>query len=159
MCVAKFKEYLLEKSRVVYQNEYESTFHIFYLLFSGLNAEEKGKYHLKLHKKYRFMSNTTIDNCMTPENQEKFRGIRQSMNTIGFSQEVGGWLDFSSRLCQTNFKSIFFLLIIRRKTTGCREPAQDSGERAADRRDSVYSQKGKQQRRSSSQKHGSHQAW
>ena len=86
---AKFKEYLLEKSRVVYQNEFESTFHIFYLLFAGLTGEEKLRYGLlRSPKKYRFMSNTNLENCMSTENEEKFLAIRQSLNTIGFLDEV-----------------------------------------------------------------------
>lgn len=86
---AKFKEYLLEKSRVVYQNVYESTFHIFYLLFAGLTVDEKLRYHLvKSPDQYRFMSNTNLENCMSFENEEKFNAIRESMNTIGFSSEV-----------------------------------------------------------------------
>jgi myosin heavy subunit len=80
---------LLEKSRIVYQNEYESTFHIFYLLFAGLTAGEKIRYGLlRSPKKYRFMSNTNVENCMSTENEEKFLAIRQSMNTIGFLSEV-----------------------------------------------------------------------
>lgn len=86
---AKFKEYLLEKSRVVYQNEYESTFHIFYLLFAGLSAEEKLRYGLlRSPKKFRFLSNTNVDSCMSSEKEENFLAIKKSLNTIGFVNEV-----------------------------------------------------------------------
>ncbi len=86
---AKFKEYLLEKSRIVYQNSFESTFHIFYLLFAGLSLDEKLKYNLvKPADKYRFMSNTNVEQCMSVENEQKFKAIRESMITIGFLKEV-----------------------------------------------------------------------
>ena len=44
---AKINEYLLEKSRVVFQNPGEQNFHIFYCMFAGLDAEKKAQ--LKLN--------------------------------------------------------------------------------------------------------------
>lgn len=41
MVGAKVNEYLLEKSRVVYQNPGEMNFHIFYCMMAGLSKEEK----------------------------------------------------------------------------------------------------------------------
>ena len=85
---AKFKEYLLEKSRVAFQNEYESTFHIFSHLFAGLTCAEKLHYGLlRSPEKYRYMPKSS-HNLMTLENEEKFIAIKKSMVTIGFMSEV-----------------------------------------------------------------------
>ena len=66
-------------------NEYGNCQVIFYLLFAGLADEEKLHYGLtKAPNKYRFMSNTNIENCLSVENKDKFLAIKQKLNTIGF---------------------------------------------------------------------------
>ena len=50
---AKVKEYMLEKSRVVYQANGERNFHIFYYMLGGLSPDEKQQYCLQDASSYR----------------------------------------------------------------------------------------------------------
>lgn len=51
---ATYQDYLLEKLRVVTQASNETNFHIFYMLFAGLSAEEKAVLNLVDPASHRF---------------------------------------------------------------------------------------------------------
>ena len=58
-----FKEYLLEKSRVVVQGCNERNFHIFYQMFAGLTDEQKEELNLGNPDSHRYIYN--FNHCMT----------------------------------------------------------------------------------------------
>lgn len=47
ICGARVDNYLLEKTRIVYQAPTERNYHIFYMFIKGSNEEEKKKYHIR----------------------------------------------------------------------------------------------------------------
>ncbi|XP_033099808.1 unconventional myosin-XVI-like [Anneissia japonica] len=85
---AKISEYLLEKSRVVYQNEGERNFHIFYLMFSGLSPDEKKRYSLDKPSRHYYLRNTTdVKDLSSTKYVERFFGVKDCLHMIGFTHD------------------------------------------------------------------------
>ncbi|KAK3096266.1 hypothetical protein FSP39_025127 [Pinctada imbricata] len=85
---ARLTEYLLEKSRVVFQGEKECNFHIFYWLFSGVSHEEANLFHIKSLNKHRYLRQRDSDmsELICTANKEKFWELKECLKFIGFSQ-------------------------------------------------------------------------
>ncbi|XP_060082703.1 unconventional myosin-XVI-like [Ylistrum balloti] len=86
---AKLSEYLLEKSRVVFQSEGECNYHIFYWMFSGLTPEESQLFKLDSITDHRYMRHKGIDpkSLVHSENREKFLELKDCLKFIGFTQD------------------------------------------------------------------------
>ncbi|XP_052238013.1 myosin-IIIb-like isoform X2 [Dreissena polymorpha] len=88
---AKITEYLLEKSRVIFQAQNEQNFHIFYYVHDGLPSEDKiHKFHLKDNVKFRYISDHTTsspDHVTMSSNRVKFKAIQHCFDIIGFKHE------------------------------------------------------------------------
>ncbi|KAM8973992.1 unconventional myosin-IXa isoform 2-T2 [Pelodytes ibericus] len=53
---AYVEKYLLEKSRLVYQEQQERNYHVFYYLLAGASEEEKAEFHLEQPESYHYLS-------------------------------------------------------------------------------------------------------
>merc|ERR1719309_227439 len=83
---ANIETYLLEKARVIRQQDDERTFHIFYQLLSGANADYKKNFILEDPKNYTFMSKGNVRIPGT-DDAEEFAQTIASMKVMGISDE------------------------------------------------------------------------
>ncbi|XP_062597440.1 myosin-IIIb-like, partial [Saccostrea cucullata] len=86
---ANLTEFLLEKSRVVFQGEGELNYHIFYWLFSGMSPEEANLYQLRDISKHRYLAQKGLDmkSLINTTNKEKFWELKQCLQFVGFTTD------------------------------------------------------------------------
>lgn len=82
---SKISEYLLEKSRVVLQNEGEENFHVFYYMFAGLTADKLKRFGLGDPKSYKYFSD--VDDSFHRPQREEYDELVNAMDWVGFTDE------------------------------------------------------------------------
>ncbi|XP_053720362.1 unconventional myosin-IXAa isoform X4 [Synchiropus splendidus] len=98
---AYVEKYLLEKSRLVYQEHNERNYHVFYYLLAGASEEERTAFHLKKPEEYHYLSQMTSTthqlywnsyyesepDCFTVEGEDlkhDFERLQLGMEMVGF---------------------------------------------------------------------------
>uniref|UniRef100_A0A3Q1FF97 Myosin IXA n=1 Tax=Acanthochromis polyacanthus TaxID=80966 RepID=A0A3Q1FF97_9TELE len=98
---AYVEKYLLEKSRLVYQEHNERNYHVFYYLLAGASEEERIAFHLKKPEEYHYLSQMTKTSrqqhwdsycdsepdCFTVEGEDlkhDFERLQLAMEMVGF---------------------------------------------------------------------------
>ncbi|XP_007549057.1 unconventional myosin-IXAa isoform X3 [Poecilia formosa] len=98
---AYVEKYLLEKSRLVYQEHNERNYHVFYYLLAGSSEEERKAFHLKKPEEYHYLSQMTKTSsrlhwdsycesepdCFTVEGEDlkhDFERLQLAMEMVGF---------------------------------------------------------------------------
>nr|XP_054588240.1 unconventional myosin-IXAa isoform X3 [Nothobranchius furzeri] len=98
---AYVEKYLLEKSRLVYQEHNERNYHVFYYLLAGASEEERNVFHLKKPEEYHYLNQMTKTprqlhwdsycesepDCFTVEGEDlkhDFERLQLAMEMVGF---------------------------------------------------------------------------
>ncbi|XP_042346929.1 unconventional myosin-IXAa isoform X2 [Plectropomus leopardus] len=98
---AYVEKYLLEKSRLVYQEHNERNYHVFYYLLAGTSEEERKAFHLMKPEEYHYLSQMTKSthqlhwdsycdsepDCFTVEGEDlkhDFERLQLAMEMVGF---------------------------------------------------------------------------
>ncbi|XP_075860636.1 unconventional myosin-IXa isoform X4 [Microcebus murinus] len=99
---AYVEKYLLEKSRLVYQEHNERNYHVFYYLLAGASEEERSAFHLKQPEEYHYLNQITKKplrqswddycydsepDCFTTEGEDlrhDFERLQLAMEMVGF---------------------------------------------------------------------------
>ncbi|XP_075422006.1 unconventional myosin-XV isoform X2 [Ascaphus truei] len=87
ICGAITSQYLLEKSRIVFQAKNERNYHIFYEMLAGLPSQQKQGFYLQDAETYYYLNQG--GNCEIPakSDAEDFRRLLNAMETLSFSGE------------------------------------------------------------------------
>lgn len=84
---AKINEYLLEKSRVVHQDEGERNFHIFYCMLAGISPQDKEMYGLLDPTQYRYLNGQFVQDDMVQHWSAKYSEVSNAMDMVGFEEQ------------------------------------------------------------------------
>uniref|UniRef100_A0A4W3IQ43 Myosin IXAa n=1 Tax=Callorhinchus milii TaxID=7868 RepID=A0A4W3IQ43_CALMI len=78
---AYVEKYLLEKSRLVYQEHNERNYHVFYYLLAGASEEEKKSFHLLEPEEYHYLNQ---NNKCGEDLKHDFERLQLAMEMVGF---------------------------------------------------------------------------
>ncbi|XP_062513709.1 unconventional myosin-VIIa-like isoform X2 [Corticium candelabrum] len=85
---ARIEQYLLEKSRVVSQNENELNYHIFYCMLAGLREEDLTALRLvRQVEEYVYLTEGSCPPLASLHTQEEWQGICRAMKVLMFKED------------------------------------------------------------------------
>ncbi|XP_019742218.1 unconventional myosin-IXAa isoform X4 [Hippocampus comes] len=114
---AYVEKYLLEKSRLVYQEHNERNYHVFYYLLAGASEEERAAFHLMKPEEYHYLS----QDCFTVEGED----LKHDFERLQLGMEMVGFLPYTRKQIFSLLSAILHLGNIRYKRKTYRDDSID----------------------------------
>ncbi|KAM7102074.1 unconventional myosin-IXa isoform 4-T7 [Ciconia maguari] len=133
---AYVEKYLLEKSRLVYQEQNERNYHVFYYLLAGASEEERSAFHLKQPEEYHYLNQMTKkplrqswdDYCYDSEPDSfsvEGEDLKHDFERLQLAMEMVGFLPKTRRQIFSLLSAILHLGNIRYKKKTYRDDSID----------------------------------
>ncbi|XP_075064447.1 unconventional myosin-IXa isoform X3 [Mixophyes fleayi] len=133
---AYVEKYLLEKSRLVYQEQQERNYHVFYYLLAGASEEEKAEFHLDLPENYHYLNQRTrkpqrqnwgVYDCEDETDSLSGEGedLRHDFERLQLAMEMVGFLPATRRQIVSLLSAILHLGNIQYKRKTYRDESTD----------------------------------
>ncbi|XP_063782568.1 unconventional myosin-IXa isoform X2 [Pseudophryne corroboree] len=133
---AYVEKYLLEKSRLVYQEQQERNYHVFYYLLAGASEEEKAEFHLDLPESYHYLNERTrkpqrqswgVYDCEDETDSLSGEGedLRHDFERLQLAMEMVGFLPATRRQIVSLLSAILHLGNIQYKRKTYRDESID----------------------------------
>uniref|UniRef100_A0A9J8BGC1 Myosin IXAb n=1 Tax=Cyprinus carpio carpio TaxID=630221 RepID=A0A9J8BGC1_CYPCA len=132
---AYVEKYLLEKSRLVYQEHNERNYHVFYYLLAGASEEERKAFHLLKPEEYHYLNQITKKvhrqhwgnycetelDCFTVEGED----LKHDFERLQLAMEMVGFLPTTRKQIFSLLSAILLLGNIRYKKKTFRDDSID----------------------------------
>ncbi|XP_026856772.2 unconventional myosin-IXAb isoform X2 [Electrophorus electricus] len=132
---AYVEKYLLEKSRLVYQEHNERNYHVFYYLLAGASEEERKAFHLQKPEEYHYLNQMTKKahrlhwenvyeselDCFTVEGED----LKHDFERLQLAMEMVGFLPATRKQIFSLLSAILLLGNIRYKKKTYRDDSID----------------------------------
>ncbi|XP_054025254.1 unconventional myosin-IXa [Dryobates pubescens] len=133
---AYVEKYLLEKSRLVYQEHNERNYHVFYYLLAGASEEERSAFHLQQPEEYHYLNqmakkapSQSWDDCCSDSEPDCFsvegEDLKHDFERLQLAMEMVGFLPRTRRQIFSLLSAILHLGNIRYKKKTYRDDSID----------------------------------
>ncbi|XP_071424171.1 unconventional myosin-IXa isoform X3 [Pithys albifrons albifrons] len=133
---AYVEKYLLEKSRLVYQEHNERNYHVFYYLLAGASEEERSAFHLKQPEEYHYLNqmakkplSPSWEECGCDSEPDCFsvegEDLKHDFERLQLAMEMVGFLPKTRRQIFSLLSAILHLGNIRYKKKTYRDDSID----------------------------------